>query len=517
MIALALIAQLVLPSSGESPILAPQAPPEFTQPGSGSRAPFINVRAAPYFAVGDGVADDTAAWQAALDAAGSRVANSTKAATIVCPAGTYKLTSTLIVQQVFRLTVEAQGGKCVFTWGGNGTAPMWWIKDSAQSTFRGFAVSTTSAAPVAEVFRISNEGGLPAPTGNHFEDLYFDGTTTGIGSCFRGMTGAGGDINNDFHQFVNVRCANYTGKFWMIESTQAHGWQCLDCKAEGNGNGTFAVAGAGTAGSQAPFNWHGGFVFWHTNCDFKLGNPQGITTTISAVGSEKSNRFLCADGPSGALYPVTVMGARVAANGLNADGEMIQFYTPGPLTVISSAFGQAGQDYAKSVRISLVPAAGFSRPFYQFIGTTVVGNLNTQATIFPNTQPTNLEGFSAQTSDTVFVPLDFFTRVTTGRVVLTYSATIATDASLGNSFSITATNGTAFTISSPTNLITGQRLTYTIRNTSGGALGAITWGATFKINATAIAPATGTSRSIEFLYDGVNLVEQFRGALDVPN
>lgn len=103
------------------------------------------------------------------------------------------------------------------------------------------------------------------------------------------------------------------------------------------------------------------------------------------------------------------------------------------------------------------------------------------------------------------------------RVVLTYSATIATDASLGNTFSIPVTNGTAFTISDPTNLSTGQRVLYVIRNISGGALGAIAWGTTlFKMPAFT-APATGFSRSVEFMYDGVNLIQLWQSAADVPN
>jgi hypothetical protein len=103
------------------------------------------------------------------------------------------------------------------------------------------------------------------------------------------------------------------------------------------------------------------------------------------------------------------------------------------------------------------------------------------------------------------------------RIVLTYSATIATNASLGNVFSITVTNGTAFTISSPTNPLTGQRLAYIIRNTSGGAHGLITWGAAFKTAAAALTVTTAFSKTIEFVYDGTNWVEVFRSAADVAN
>ena len=101
-------------------------------------------------------------------------------------------------------------------------------------------------------------------------------------------------------------------------------------------------------------------------------------------------------------------------------------------------------------------------------------------------------------------------------LALAYSATIATTAIRSNLFTITATNGTAFTISNPTDGYSGQVITYVIRNTSGGALGALTFGAAFKASAWT-QPATGYSRSISFRYDGTNWVETVRSSADVPN
>lgn len=101
------------------------------------------------------------------------------------------------------------------------------------------------------------------------------------------------------------------------------------------------------------------------------------------------------------------------------------------------------------------------------------------------------------------------------QITLTYSATIATDAALGNVFRITATNGTAFTISNPTNLTLGQRVVYDILNSSGGALGAITWGANFLLAGAFTNPANTKRRLIEFYYDGTNAVEVSRAAADI--
>lgn len=105
-------------------------------------------------------------------------------------------------------------------------------------------------------------------------------------------------------------------------------------------------------------------------------------------------------------------------------------------------------------------------------------------------------------------------------VVLTYAAAMTPDLSMGDYFIITATNGVAFTINNPTNPpLAGdtQRLVFRIRNTSGGAAGALTFGVLFKIGAAWAQPATGFSRAIEFLWDGTNWVESFRSAADVAN
>jgi hypothetical protein len=97
-----------------------------------------------------------------------------------------------------------------------------------------------------------------------------------------------------------------------------------------------------------------------------------------------------------------------------------------------------------------------------------------------------------------------------------YGLTVAIDASLGNFGELVATNGTAFTISNPTNGRNGQALTITISNTSGGALGVITWGVNYKMSAWT-SPATANNRSITFVYDGTNWNERSRTAADVPN
>lgn len=99
---------------------------------------------------------------------------------------------------------------------------------------------------------------------------------------------------------------------------------------------------------------------------------------------------------------------------------------------------------------------------------------------------------------------------------VTYSASMTIDARTGHIQIISANNGTAFTINAPTNPYLGGRMTITIRNTSGGALGVATWNAIFKMAAWT-QPANGNSRSIDFYYNGANWIEADRTPADIPN
>lgn len=89
---------------------------------------------------------------------------------------------------------------------------------------------------------------------------------------------------------------------------------------------------------------------------------------------------------------------------------------------------------------------------------------------------------------------------------------------LGDFHFITGTAG-AFTINNPTNDDAGTKdQTIQIKNSTGGALGAVTWSSKYKLAAW-VNPATGFSRSITFRRDSnnTNWYEIGRTPADVPN
>ena len=107
------------------------------------------------------------------------------------------------------------------------------------------------------------------------------------------------------------------------------------------------------------------------------------------------------------------------------------------------------------------------------------------------------------------------TRLITGGFAPTYGASVAIDAALGAFATITATNNTAFTIGNPTNPTTGEWLSIQVRNTSGAALGVITWDTLYKM-ATFTKPATGYHRTVTFRYNGTNW-DELNCSPEVPN
>lgn len=87
-----------------------------------------------------------------------------------------------------------------------------------------------------------------------------------------------------------------------------------------------------------------------------------------------------------------------------------------------------------------------------------------------------------------------------------YGATVTPDLSQGAVQKVTATDGNAFTIAAPKNPTGLATWFLVIVNSSGGALGAVTFDASI-IQSGFSAPSTGHRASAEFLLDGQQHVQ----------
>jgi hypothetical protein len=102
---------------------------------------------------------------------------------------------------------------------------------------------------------------------------------------------------------------------------------------------------------------------------------------------------------------------------------------------------------------------------------------------------------------------------------IAYAASMTPNCALGNYGVITVTSNTNLTINAPLNPFPGARHSLKFRNTSGGAMGSITWNAVFKVSPTAfVKPGNGSSSTIDFVYSELaSAWVQDADSGDVPN
>jgi hypothetical protein len=246
-------------------------------------------------------------------------------------------------------------------------------------------------------------------------------------------------------------------------------------------------------------------INWGPRCNKILGNDSEANDNYDI---KIDGGTLPLTGPGG--YNV-ILGTRSVAISPrikdDSTGSLVLYWTPhldsgayvlGKTANVLNMDGQAG--YTMAVGTNLAPA----RIYAEASGTT---NSILKASVHKfGTGPT--DGWVIN-QNAVFQPQNEL-------ALLPYSPAISIDAAFGHIFQINADNGTAFTINTPSNPTAGQTIKLLIRNTSGGALGAITWGAGYKKSAFT-APAPNNSRSISFVYDGASWIETDKSGVDVPN
>jgi hypothetical protein len=556
----------------------------------------FSVKDTAYGAVGDGVADDTAAIQAALNAAAAVLG------TVTLPAGTYKTTNVLTVPQGTTLIGTGPGTiiKCSNTTAdvNTGNKSILNIGRGPSATVQNLKLDGNSVTQVGLEISGYNDGQIQF---THITDVH-------ITNC----TQAGIKIQGGYRA-IFTRCKIYTNGIgvWVPTTTYLGGLGQFDfhsCWIHDNTAEGVYIQGHGAG----LFNWFGGNVEHSGTYGFRFepGAEGFFGANIIGVDIEQNGSYTTGIGVwlKTGTVGVVVSGCQFVANATNAlqwkpwqidsgatrnmfIGNLVQGHATkatdaGQSNTVVSTIGIGGDGttensvstfstVAGTGSVAVAPDGGDTNVdmhldgkgtgdvylasqrnnYFRLLGSNtgtaavsvnaigadanidinfnskgtgdtylvaqrnnyfrIVGsNTGSQSvTILANGADANIDlnlnskGTGKTITSKAFVA---------PRVVLAYSATIATDASLGNRFDISVTDAVAFTISNPTALTDGEMVTYTIRNITGGAIGAATWGTTFKMAAWT-QPATATSRSITFKYNGANLVEVSRTTADVPN
>lgn len=447
----------------------------FIQAGSGAVARTLQskdreiVSITDFGAVGDGATDNSAAITTAIAAIPST------GGALFVPAGTFKFSSTISLKPNLMLF-------------GKGTASV------LSYTGAGVAVQAVGALPVTAQYEgVIRDLRITTATGTHglrlkdlvsFEvgSIRIDGfSTTGLHLTGTAITGLCIVISIHNSWFVLN-----TGSGILADSVNAINQVSItNNRIEGNsGIGiNIGAAGAGWNISGNDIEGNAG----STELMIDGGNCSGVSVS--------GNYF-----ESAAAHPCIIVANTQEQRGISITGNIIQNDL-----ATTNAIVLGVSQYVKGV---VVQGNSFSG-----LATNGISIFAVNGGVFgPNwTQGSIVQANLVNSSST---GIKIFN--TDNRIAPTYGVSITINPSLADEFDITATNNTAFTIANPTQGSDDRVILITVRNTSGGGLGAVTWDTLYKLAAWT-SPANGFSRSISYRFNGTNWVEVSRTTVDVPN
>jgi hypothetical protein len=323
------------------------------------------VYAAAYGMKCDGVTDDTASLQAAI--------NASQGLRLQLPPGTCLISSTVTVggttnpsKPYNNFDIEGYGncyagtsapGTCTtLQWNGPATIPAINLQ-TRDSTYRKFGIIASVGRPLLTGIQScsTNYTTHIISTGNHYEDITLDGTNGGLGKGFQFVVCSGGsDANNDVNYFDRVKVANFSTAGWSFEHSQSKTHRLHDCTFEGLGAAT-SLYGVTTSFGGGSFAWWGGSG-GAVAIDFYMGNANDAIL-IDGWNSEGSAQLL-KTGVGGTDWPITIQGTRFADNNWSsATPYIVDFEFGGGLNINGSVIADTCSHAAK-MRLTATNALG---------------------------------------------------------------------------------------------------------------------------------------------------------------
>ncbi len=366
----------------------------------------VDVRQAPYNAKGDGVTDDTHAFQLALQ---DLQLNGWTNGLLLVPEGNYVVSDTLLVGKSasgFDLVGEGSGKSQIF-WSGTEGA----VLDFAgvyHGEIRGIGINLTAGAKADIGLRIRalsywdtitlHWAAAFGGSRNSIADVSIDGSAGTLTSALRVGDDASVpscDLNNDFHVFQDVTVRGYRNTGIDVMNSQIYNLMFLDCRVVGAPVGAGFASQTGVKLVAGTLAWFGGGGQNHAVTALEIitnGNAPVLFHDATFIGSPQ----LLNTGPPN--FSVIFLGLdhiRFTSNGTAAP--FMSFSRPGVIVVENCLFelNNAAQtlhhfgDYS-SYFPPQAKAAYQSLNGFAFLGNIIALPTTPSADFFAGSPPTTL-------------------------------------------------------------------------------------------------------------------------------
>jgi len=292
---------------------------------NGPLAGWINVEAAPYNAYGDGVHDDTAAIQAALNAANCQNWNTPGySPDVYLPAGTYKISATLN----FNITTGGAGTRLIgadptttsIVWAGAAGGTMISVLGMQQWQVDRLTLEGSSSASTILVAGGLVSGGNFNSGGTITDDIFRDST---IGIQGGNAAGPAAEVTIERCQFLS------DGTGIELNNSNSLDWWIWDSTFSDN---AIAINNTGPSGA-GDFMVERSVFDDSTAADVRVGNCNG-PDLVQSCFSSGSARFFCENGEYGSACNLTLEDNTV----LDTTSTAVEFHDFTPLTMWDNIF-----------------------------------------------------------------------------------------------------------------------------------------------------------------------------------
>ncbi len=226
---------------------------------AGPFASWINVKSAPYSAAGNGTNDDTAALQEAINAVSS--SNSV----VYLPAGTYKISAPLTVQNQYGFSfIGASPAATTILWSGPASGTMMWVLSTGSSSWGRITWEGSNSAAIGVGHTCTDSScstGTPPTYNRHFDEVFQD-----MGKGIAG--GVNQTVMNSEMTITRCTFRNCTYAGLSVESYNALDYWVWDSQFYNNARGAYQRR------ERRKFHGLRSFSSRSTLADFKFSNAE---------------------------------------------------------------------------------------------------------------------------------------------------------------------------------------------------------------------------------------------------